>query len=212
MFTGLVQSLAEIANVLPEPPGARLVIREPQIASAAKVGDSIALNGCCLTLIAIADEHLSFQAGEETLSRTNLGELAAGDFVNVETSLRVGDPLGGHYVTGHIDAVGTVVAKHDDGDWCTMWFQASRPQLDQMASKGSVAVDGVSLTLVDVEDDRFSVALIPHTLNMTTLGRRRIGGRVNLETDVLAKYVQRQMQPLVPTLRVGTQDPDAPRR
>jgi len=193
LFTGLVQSLAEVADVLPEPPGVRLVIREPQLAATAKVGESVALNGCCLTLVAVDAERLSFQAGEETLSRTNLGELAAGDFVNVESSLRIGDPLGGHYVTGHIDAVGTVFAKRDDGDWCTMWFQAPRQQLAQMASKGSIAVDGVSLTLVDVEDDRFSVALIPHTLNMTTLGRRKIGDRVNLETDVLAKYVQRQI-------------------
>ena len=137
---------------------------------------------------------MSFQAGEETLSRTNLGELAPGDVVNLEQSLRAGDPIGGHYVTGHIDAVGTVDARHDDADWCTMWFRAPAAQLAQMASKGSVAVDGVSLTLVDVEDDRFSVALIPHTLSLTTLGRRKVGDRVNIETDVLAKYVQRQLQ------------------
>lgn len=194
MFTGLVQSLAEVAEVLSEPPGVRLVIRELQLAATAKIGESVALNGCCLTLVALDGERLSFQAGEETLSRTNLGELTLGDFVNVEASLKAGDPLGGHYVTGHIDAVGTIFARHDDGDWCTMWFQAPRPQLDQMASKGSIAVDGVSLTLVDVEADRFSVALIPHTLNMTTLGRRKLGDRVNLETDVLAKYVQRQIK------------------
>jgi len=191
LFTGLVQSLAEVADVRPEPPGVRLVIREPQLAAAAKVGDSIAINGCCLTLVASDGQQLAFQAGEETLSRTNLGQLTAGDFVNLETSLRAGDPLGGHYVTGHVDAVGIVFAKHDDGDWCTMWFQAPRPQMAQMASKGSMAIDGVSLTLVDVEEDRFSVALIPHTLTMTTLGRRNTGDRVNLETDVLAKYVEK---------------------
>ena len=115
--------------------------------------------------------------------------------VNLEQSLRAGDPIGGHYVTGHIDAVGTVDARHDDADWCTMWFRAPAAQLAQMASKGSVAVDGVSLTLVDVENDRFSVALIPHTLSLTTLGRRKVGDRVNIETDVLAKYVERQLQP-----------------
>jgi riboflavin synthase len=198
MFTGLVQRLAEVAAILPEPPGVRLVIREPAIAANAKVGDSVALNGCCLTLVGIEGDRLAFQAGEETLSRTNLGELLAGDFVNVETSLRAGDAIGGHYVAGHVDAVGTVCARNDDGDWCTMWFQAPRPQLMQMASKGSVAVDGVSLTLVDVEDERFSVALIPHTLNVTTLGRRKIGDHVNIETDVLAKYVERQTAALVP--------------
>lgn len=194
MFTGLVQSLAEVALVVPEPPGVRLIIREPTLAAAAKIGESVAINGCCLTVVGVDSDLLSFQAGEETLARTNLGELTAGHFVNLETSLRIGDPLGGHYVTGHIDAVGTVYARHDDGDWCTMWFHAPPAQLAQMASKGSIAVDGVSLTLVAVEDDRFSVALIPHTLTVTTLGRRRAGDRVNLETDVLAKYVERQMK------------------
>lgn len=194
MFTGLVQSLAKIADIVAEPPGVRLVIRNPQLASNAATGDSIAINGCCLTVVAIESDRLSFQAGQETLARTNLGELAPGDMVNLEPSLRAGDPIGGHYVTGHIDAVGTVDARHDDADWCTIWFRAPVAQLDQMASKGSVAVDGVSLTLVDVERERFSVALIPHTLSLTTLGRRKVGDRVNIETDVLAKYVQRQMK------------------
>jgi riboflavin synthase len=194
MFTGLVQSLAEVVNVIAEPPGVRLIIRAAQIADSAVIGDSIAINGCCLTVVDVAGDKLSFQAGEETLSRTNLGELTAGSMVNLEQSLRAGDPIGGHYVTGHIDAVGTVHARHDDADWCTMWFRAPAEQLSQMASKGSVAVDGVSLTLVDVENDRFSVALIPHTLSVTTLGRRKIGDHVNIETDVLAKYVQRQLQ------------------
>ena len=193
MFTGLVESLAEVAEVVAEPPGVRLIVREATIASESEVGDSIALNGCCLTVVAIDADQLSFQAGEETLSRTNLGELTAGDLVNLERSLRAGDPIGGHYVTGHIDAVGTVERRHDDGDWCTMWFRAPAPQLLQMASKGSVAIDGVSLTLVDVEAERYSVALIPHTLEVTTLGRRKVGDRVNIETDVLAKYVQRQI-------------------
>lgn len=190
MFTGLVQSLAEVADVFVEPPGVRLVIRESRIAAAAQNGDSIAINGCCLTAIATDGDKLSFQAGEETLSRTNLGELTRGSFVNLEQSLKAGDPIGGHYVTGHIDAVGTVDERHDDADWCTMWFRAPSQQLAQMASKGSVAVDGVSLTLVNVEHERFSVALIPHTLATTTLGRRKIGDRVNIETDVLAKYVE----------------------
>jgi riboflavin synthase len=194
MFTGLVQSLAEVVDVVPEPPGVRLIIRDSPIAAAANIGDSIAINGCCLTVVEIDDDKLSFQAGEETLSRTNLGELLPGAVVNLEQSLRAGDAIGGHYVTGHIDAVGTVDSRHDDADWCTMKFRAPAAQLAQMASKGSVAVDGVSLTLVDVEMDRFSVALIPHTLTVTTLGQRKTGSRVNIETDVLAKYVERQLK------------------
>src|SRR5215216_2837226 len=193
MFTGLVKSLAEIIDVIAEPPGVRLVVREAQIAEQAKIGDSIAINGCCLTVVAIGDDRLSFQAGQETLSRTNLGELTSGGLVNLEQSLRAGDAIGGHYVTGHIDAIGTVDSRHDDADWCTIWFRAPAAQLAQMASKGSVAVDGVSLTLVEVEDDRFSIALIPHTLSVTTLGRRKTNDRVNIETDVLAKYVECQI-------------------
>jgi riboflavin synthase len=194
MFTGLVQSLAEVVDVIAEPPGVRIVVRETAIAAEANVGDSIAINGCCLTVVGIDGNQLSFQAGEETLSRTNLGELLPGAMVNLEQSLRAGDPIGGHYVTGHIDAVGTVDSRNDNADWCTMKFRAPAAQLAQMAGKGSVAVDGVSLTLVDVENDRFSVALIPHTLSVTTLGRRKTHDRVNIETDVLAKYVERQLK------------------
>lgn len=200
MFTGIVETLAEVVAIIPEPPGVRLVIRvPPSIAERTKIGDSLALNGCCLTVVAIDGEQMAFQAGEETLARTNLGELRPGDRVNVEQALRAGEPLGGHYVTGHVDAVGTVAARIDDAEWCTMWFHAPPAQLRQMASKGSVAVDGISLTLVDVRDDRFSVALIPHTLTATTLGRRRPGDRVNIETDVLAKYVER----LITTAGIG---------
>jgi riboflavin synthase len=193
VFTGLIESLAAVADVVPERPGVRLVIREPRIAAESAIGDSIALNGCCLTVVAIEGDRLSFQAGEETLSRTNLGELKPGDSVNVERSLKMGDAIGGHLVSGHIDGVGVVDQRRDDADWCTMWFNVPPALTSQMASKGSIAVDGVSLTLVAVEDDRFSVALIPHTLTVTTLGRRKISDRVNLETDILAKYVERQL-------------------
>jgi riboflavin synthase len=193
VFTGLVESLAEIAEIVPEPPGVRLVVREPSIAATATLGDSIAINGCCLTVVAIDADRLAFQAGEETLSRTNLGELKTGDRINVERSLKLGAAIGGHLVSGHIDAVGVVERRDDDAEWCTMWFRVPANLTRQMASKGSIAVDGVSLTLVAVEDDRFSVALIPHTLSLTTLGQRQVGDRVNLETDLLAKYVERQL-------------------
>lgn len=191
MFTGLVQCMAEVVELIDERPGKRLVIREPGLAARVKIGDSLALNGCCLTVVAIDGDGLAFQAGEETLFRTNLGGLAAGVVVNIEEPLKAGEPLGGHFVTGHIDGIGTVIERRDDAEWSTIWFRAPQALMRQMASKGSIAVDGVSLTLVDVEHDRFSVALIPHTLANTTLGRLRTGDRVNLETDVLAKYVER---------------------
>ncbi|MGI9456490.1 MAG: riboflavin synthase, partial [Aeoliella sp.] len=133
------------------------------------------------------------QAGKETLSRTNLGDLQPGDRVNLETSLQLGDEIGGHLVTGHIDATGTVEERNEDAEWATFIFRVRKALTRQMASKGSITVDGVSLTLVDVEDDRFSVALIPHTLAATTLGSRQVGDTVNLETDILAKYVERQL-------------------
>jgi riboflavin synthase len=156
-------------------------------------GESIALNGCCLTVAEIDGDALHFQAGPETLARTNLGELTEGTLVNLERALPVGARLGGHLVSGHIDGVGHVRDRQDDREWSTFWFIAPPPLLRQMASKGSIAVDGVSLTLVEVTDECFSVQLIPHTLAVTTLGHKQPGDRVNLETDLLAKYVERQL-------------------
>ncbi|MEO0529603.1 MAG: riboflavin synthase [Planctomycetota bacterium] len=198
MFTGLVQSLAEVVSIEPEGPGVRLTVRDAALADGSTLGDSICVNGCCLTVVAIDSDAIAFQAGTETLSRTNLGELQAGSRVNLEPSLKAGDQLGGHYVTGHVDCLGTVDSRDEDGEWAKFFFRVPAAQIKQMASKGSVAVDGVSLTLVDVEDlpdggGRFSVALIPHTLGITTLGSRQVGDRVNIETDVLAKYVERQL-------------------
>jgi riboflavin synthase len=193
MFTGLVQSLAELIATKSVGPGVRLTLAEPNIATRASIGDSIAINGCCLTVVAIEGDRLSFDSGEETLSRTTLGSVKSGDRVNVESSLRMGDSLGGHLVSGHIDGVGIVDERQDDADWSKFWIRVPAELTRQMASKGSVAVDGVSLTLVEVELERFSVALIPHTLQVTTLGRRQVGDRVNIETDLLAKYVERQL-------------------
>jgi riboflavin synthase len=193
VFTGLVQSLGTVRQVVAEGPGVRLVVADQAIARGAQIGDSIAINGCCLTVVSVDGDALAFEAGPETLRRTNLGRLKPGDRVNLEASLKVGDALGGHWVTGHIDGLGTLDAREDQADWSTMWFRTPRELTRQMASKGSVAVEGVSLTLVDVEDERFSVALIPHTLRATTLGLRQVGDEVNLETDVLAKYVERQL-------------------
>ncbi|NOY41730.1 MAG: riboflavin synthase [Planctomycetes bacterium] len=194
MFTGLVQSLATIKEIVPEGPGVRLVVSDPETASGAKIGDSIAISGCCLTVIATDGDSLSFEAGPETLQKTTLGELSTGSQVNLETSLLVGDSLGGHLVTGHVDAVGTIDRREDEEEWSTFWINVPESLSRQLACKGSIAVEGVSLTLVEVEDTRFSIALIPHTLNVTTLGARKVGDRVNLETDVLAKYVERQLQ------------------
>lgn len=194
MFSGIVEARGTAAEILSEPPGCRLIVREPKIAAQTKVADSVSINGCCLTVIAADAETMSFQAGPETLARTNLGDLKPGSFVNLERALRVGDRLGGHFVSGHIDGVGTLLERRDHGEWSFFWFQVSRRLSMQMASKGSIAVDGVSLTIVDSEPERFSVALIPYTLAVTTLGPMRVGDKVNLETDILAKYVERLVE------------------
>jgi len=193
MFSGIVEALGAVAEIRPEPPGCRLVVREPGIAVESAV-DSICVNGCCLTVVAVEGETFAFQAGPETLARTNLGDLRPGSPVNLERSLSVNGRLGGHFVSGHIDGTGRLLERTDSGDWSTFWFSVPRELARQMASKGSIAVDGVSLTIVGSEPDRFSVALIPFTLSVTTLGRLAVGDKVNLETDILAKYVQRLVE------------------
>jgi riboflavin synthase len=191
MFSGIVETLGTVAELRMEPPGCRIIIRDAKIAAETKVADSICINGCCLTVVEQNGDTFGFQAGPETLARTNLGELKPGTRVNLERALAVGGRLGGHFVSGHIDGTGTLIERIDQGDWSTFWFSVPRSLAVQMASKGSIAVDGVSLTIVDSREDRFSVALIPYTLAVTSLGPLEAGGKVNLETDILAKYVQR---------------------
>ena len=195
MFTGLVEAMGVVERVRSEPPGVRLTLREAEVLRDVEIGDSIAINGCCLTAVSAGEGLAEFEAGTETLARTNLGSLVPGRQVNLERSLKVGDRLGGHFVTGHIDGLGWLDRRTTEGEWATLWFRAPRRLTRQMASKGSIAVDGVSLTLVAVEAERFSVALIPHTLQVTTLGRLQEGDAVNLETDLLAKYVEQQLRP-----------------
>jgi riboflavin synthase len=194
MFTGLVELKAAVVEVREAPPGRRLRIAGGAVAEGVALGDSICVSGCCLTVVAAMDGVLDFEAGPETLSRTTLGRLQAGDFLNLERSLTLGTKLGGHLVTGHIDAIGEVATRNDLGDWCEFWFRFPKQYAGQIASKGSIAVDGVSLTVVGAEAERFSVQLIPHTLAVTTLGTLRAGSAVNLETDLLAKYVERQLK------------------
>jgi riboflavin synthase len=189
MFTGLVESLGIVREVIREGGGCRLTVEAPAIAAELTIGQSLAVNGACLTVVACDAQACSCQLGPETLQRTNLGELQQGDRVNLERALRLSDRLGGHLVQGHVDGVGRIAERSRKGDWATIWFTCPPELAAQMAPKGSVAVDGVSLTVVDTGEDRFSVALIPHTLAHTTLGFKGPGAAVNLETDVLAKYV-----------------------
>ena len=195
MFTGLVEEKGVVASIVQINSGTavELTIACNLVHADASIGDSIAINGCCLTVIKIDDKQLSFEAGSETLSRTNLGDFVVGSPVNLERALAVGQRMGGHYVSGHIDTLATVDQRNEDGEWAEFWFCVPPEWTRQMADKGSVAVDGISLTLVEVQADRFSVALIPHTLAETTLGNRNVGDTVNIETDLLAKYVESQL-------------------
>jgi riboflavin synthase len=181
MFTGIVEELGTVAAA-----GTRLRVEAEQVLDGARLGDSTAVNGCCLTLVAIGDGWFEADVSEETLRRTTLGGLAVGDRVNLERPVRLTDRLGGHLVQGHVDGVGEVVAPAPD-------LQVRMPAdlARYVIQKGSITVDGVSLTVVDPTDDGFSVAVIPHTAEVTTLGGRQPGDRVNLEVDVIAKYVER---------------------
>src|SRR5262245_14063067 len=198
MFTGLVEALGTVRERTPAGAGCRLALSAPGLAGELSVGESVAVNGACLTVVAHDAEACQFQAGPGPLRRPTLGDLAVGDRVNLERSLRVGDRLGGHMVQGHVDGVGHVAERLPQGQWETVWFSCPPELAAQMVSKGSVAVDGVSLTVVDVAADRFSVALIPHTLEVTTLGFKQPGATVNQETDVLAKYVWKYLENLPP--------------
>ncbi len=201
MFPGLVQALGTVRAVSDDGHGGRDIhIAAPAWTPSLTVGESIAVNGACLTVVSHDAEAFAFQAGPETLARTNLGKLVPGDRVNLERALRAGDPIGGHFVTGHVDAVGSLHEHIPNGEWQTLWFRYPPELGELLVSKGSVAVDGVSLTIVEVAADRFSVMLIPHTLANTTLGFRQPGDAVNLETDLLAKHVQKLMQNLSITI------------
>jgi len=188
MFTGLVESLATVSRAEDTGASRRLAVRDPMSRELA-IGESVAVNGACLTVVGIDGDEFAFDVGPETLLRTNLGALVAGDHVNLERSLRAGDRLGGHFVQGHVDAVGIIDARTRQGDWEDVWFRCPGELTRLMVPKGSIAVDGVSLTLVNVQPERFSVMLIPHTQSATTLGSKNVGDAVNLEADMLAKHV-----------------------
>jgi riboflavin synthase len=194
MFTGIVREVGTVAAF----DGSRLVVTAPETDADVAVGDSVSVAGVCLTVVPSDEGGLAFDVVPETLSRTALGDLTAGDSVNLEPSLRVGDPLGGHVVQGHVDAVGRVRSITPEGESRRVWVDAPEAIVRYCVEKGSIAVDGVSLTVAALDDDGFEVALIPHTLEVTTLGALEPGDEVNLEADVLAKVVERLVAARLP--------------
>jgi riboflavin synthase len=182
MFTGIVEELGTVASI----EGARLRINASRVLEDVALGDSTAVNGCCLTVVAWGDDWWEADVSDETFARTNLGQLSPGDAVNLERPVRLQDRLGGHIVQGHVDAVGTIVKPVPD-------LQVAMPRelTRYVVEKGSITVDGISLTVVDALDDGFTVAIIPHTAEVTTLGRKGAGDTVNLEVDMMAKYAEK---------------------
>jgi riboflavin synthase len=193
VFTGLVAALGRLEQIGDGNGGRQLTIHWPDLAAGEplELGESVAVNGCCLTVIAATGQTFLVQAGPETLERTNLSNRRAGDRLNLERALKVGDRLGGHFVQGHIDTTAILRDRRPEGEWEFLAFGIEPRWTPLLVSKGSIAVDGVSLTLVDVSPDLFSVMLIPHTLANTTLGIAHPGDRVNIEVDILAKHVQK---------------------
>ena len=193
MFTGIVEEVGEIVDVVAQEDAARLRVRGPLVTSDARPGDSIAVNGVCLTVVDPAEGVFGVDVMGETLRRSSLAGATAGTRVNLERAVAAGARLGGHIVQGHVDGTGTVVERTEHEQWTTVRFRVGNGMTRYVVEKGSIAVDGVSLTVTEVDDESFAVGLIPTTLRETTLGEREVGSTVNLEVDVVAKYVERLM-------------------
>ena len=190
MFTGIVEELGIVRSIQRKSEGAALEIQASEVLTDAKVGDSIAVDGACLTIVSLIPEAFATDVSAETLRRTTLGERKVGEQVNLERSLRLSDRLGGHLVLGHVDEVATICAWKDEGDASLMRVTISDNTRRYITYKGSVTVDGISLTVSNVSEDSFEVALIPHTKAVTTLGTKRNGASVNLEVDLIARYIE----------------------
>ena len=191
MFTGIVIAQGKVTRAREKKGTLDIEIDAPRVAREVSVGDSVAINGVCLTAVKAGRRSMRFEAIEETLARSTLATLKKGATVNLELPARLMDRLGGHLVQGHVDGLARVARIEDEDDALRVWFEASGELLKYMVAKGSIALDGVSLTIVDVGVTTFQVALIPHTLSTTTLGRLKTGSFVNVEVDVIAKYVER---------------------
>ncbi len=194
MFTGIVEERGTVASIEQLTNAARVVIRGSVVLSDVRAGDSIAVNGVCLTVVDLGPDYFTADVMEETLKRSSLDAVAAGSEVNLERAARLDSRLGGHLVQGHVDGTGAVLAIEPDAHWTAMRISLPVDLGRYVVEKGSITVDGVSLTVVAVDDEAFSVSLIPTTLAETTLGSRQVGDRVNLEVDAIAKYVERLMQ------------------
>jgi riboflavin synthase len=191
MFTGIVEELGSVKALRRETGSARLTLSASTVLDGTILGDSISVNGVCLTVVDISKGEFSADVAFETLAVTNLGELKIGEKVNLERALQLSARIGGHLVSGHVDAVGRIKAKREEGNGWRIFIEAPEQVLRFVIKKGSVAIDGISLTVADLDKTGFSIAMIPHTARMTTLGFKSAGDSVNLENDLIGKYVER---------------------
>lgn len=191
MFTGIVEGMGKVKSISKSRKGADTALRVKlgKLSRGLKRGDSVAINGACLTVTKLSKGEAEFEMVAETIRRTNLGEVRRGDSVNIERSMRVGDRIEGHFVLGHVDGTGIIDKIEKMPSETKIWIMLEKGLAKSLVSKGSISIDGISLTLVDVKGDRVSVSLIPHTLDITTLRSKRKGDRVNIETDILGKYI-----------------------
>ena len=195
MFTGIIEEIGVLRSIKRGSDSAQLVIEAEKVVQDSQVGDSIAVNGVCLTAVRFDNRQFTADVMAETLAKTNLGLLHSGDKVNLERALRLGDRLGGHMVSGHIDGVGTIIKQERQDIATLVTVRAPREIMRYLIKKGSVAIDGTSLTVVDLETQHFRVSLIPHTAHATVLGTKRVGATVNLEADIIGKYIEKLAGP-----------------
>ena len=196
MFTGIIQGLGHIENILKvkdKDATAQLTIDLGKLSHRLKIGGSVSVNGVCLTIIKLYKNKARFEMINETIKKTTLGLLTLGDMVNIERSLKVGDTIDGHFVFGHVDGVGKIIDKIKQRTETKLWISIDKKLLKYIVPKGSIAIDGVSLTVVDVMSNRFSIALIPHTITMTILGNKKNNDQVNVEVDILGKYAKKAL-------------------
>lgn len=194
MFTGLVEEVGEVIKLQHGSNSAKITVKASKVLEQVKLGDSIAVNGVCLTVVWFIKSQFAAEVMEETLRKTNLGSLAAGDLVNLERALSLGDRLGGHMVSGHIDGVGKIVGIKRVDIANVITVEAPQEVTDYLIPKGSVAIDGISLTVIDCQEEMFTVSIIPHTAAATTLGDKKTGDKVNLEADLIGKYVAKFLE------------------
>ena len=194
MFTGLIETLGTVDRLTPRGPGVELTVKAtPKLVGELTLGESVAVDGACLTVTHMTRDRFTVDASAETMQRTTLGERRVGDAIHLERALRLGDRLGGHWVTGHVDGVGALSERAPLGEAEQLWFSAPPQVMKYLVDKGSIAIDGASLTVNEVEESRFSVVLIPHTQSVLKLSNAPLGSSVNLEADILGKYVERLM-------------------